>query len=656
MLLRSFSFLGLIVLLVSCQPRASEVTLSALFTDNMVLQRGQEVPVWGKATPGGVVMVSINDIVETAGAAEDSTWEVRLPAMEAGGPYTLSVWGTEEQVLENVMVGEVWVASGQSNMEWSVQNANDARAEIAAADYPDIRLYTVPRTVSLAPLDDIATDGWQPVTPETIADFSAVAYYFGRKLHDELGVAIGLINTTWGGTRAEAWTSRAGLAELDDFSEQVEAMPTSSFKDIAEAFEEQRLVWEEELREVDPGHQATWQAADFGPQGWPSMTIPTYWDEGDGPLTDYDGVVWFRRTFVVPDALANLDLTLYLGAIDDQDVTWVNGIEVGAMQQYNAPRVYIIPDSVVQAGQNTITIRVLDTGGRGGFNGSPEDLRVESPVGNPPISLAGSWQYNASLELRDLPPGRPAAPARQHIPTVLYNAMVAPLIPYGMRGVIWYQGESNAGRAYQYRDLFPAMITDWRTQWGQEEFPFLFVQLANFMQPQTDPNEQSAWAELREAQTMTLDVPNTAMATIIDIGEADDIHPRNKQDVGLRLSLGALYVAYGQDIVYAGPLATGQERVNNALAISFNHVGSGLVARGETLKGFAIAGEDRQFVWAEARIEGERVFVSSPLVPEPVAVRYAWANNPDATLYNTEGLPATPFRTDNWPGVTMGVK
>lgn len=656
MLFRSALYSCVVLVMMSCQSPASEITLPALFTDNMVLQRDQEVPVWGRATPDGVVTVSMNGTTRTTKAAADSTWDIQLPAMEAGGPYTLTISGAQEHMLENVMVGEVWVASGQSNMEWSVQNSNNAAEEIAAAQYPDIRLYTVPRTVSLEPLDDIATDGWEPVTPETIPGFSAVAYSFGRKLHGDLSVPIGLINTTWGGTRAEAWTSRVGLRTLDDFQEQVANLSGKAFEDLEADFAQQRIVWEERLRAVEPGHRANWQAPDFSPQGWSSIALPSYWDEGTIRLPAYDGIVWFQRTFEVPEAWADQELTLHLGAIDDQDVTWVNGVEVGAMQQYNAPRRYTIPASVARAGRNIITIRVLDTGGRGGFGGEPTDLRIEGPAGSDPVALAGSWRYNASSALSDLPPGRPVAPARQHTPTVLYNAMIAPLIPYGIQGAIWYQGESNAGRAYQYRDLFPAMITDWRMQWGQGDFPFLFVQLANFMQPQTDPNEQSAWAELREAQTMTLDVPNTAMATIIDIGEADDIHPRNKQDVGLRLALGALHVAYGQDIVHAGPLATGQERVNNALAISFDHVGSGLAVRGGTLKGFAIAGEDRQFVWAEARIEGDRVLVSSPLVPEPTAVRYAWANNPDATLYSAEGLPATPFRTDNWPGVTMGVK
>lgn len=643
-------------LLVGCQSPASEVALPALFTDNMVLQRDQDIPVWGKATPGGAVSVAMNDMARETTAAPDSMWEVRLPAMAAGGPYMLEISGATSQTFDNVMVGDVWVASGQSNMEWSVRNSNNAEAEIAAANYPNIRLYTIPRTVSLAPLEDIATTGWQPVTPETIPGFSAVAYSFGRKLQGELDVPIGLINTSWGGTLAEAWTSRAGLSTLDDFREEVANLEASNFEELADVYEAARREWDEALRTMEQGHQAGWDVSDFTPQNWTSMTLPGLWDDADRPLSAYDGIVWYHRTFEVPSAWQNQDLTLYLGAIDDQDITWVNGVEVGSMSQYNAPRVYTIPASAVQAGRNVIAVRVLDTGGGGGFSGEPSEMRLEGPEGATSISLAGRWSYNASTSLQDLPEGRPSPPARQHTPTVLFNAMISPLIPYAMRGAIWYQGESNAGRAYQYRDLFPAMITDWRNQWGQGDFPFFFVQLANFMQAQTDPNEQNPWPELREAQTMTLSLPNTGMATIIDIGEADDIHPRNKQDVGLRLALNALHIAYDQDLVYSGPMYTNHERVDNTIVVTFDHIGGGLEAKGGALNGFTIAGEDQQFVWADARIEGNQIIVSSSRVAEPVAVRYAWANNPNATLYNAEGLPASPFRTDNWPGVTMGRK
>lgn len=655
---RRSSFFALLAttLIVGCQSPASEIHVPALFTDHMVVQRGQEIPVWGTANPGGSVSISLNGVTRNTTAASDSTWEVRLPAMDAGGPYTLTIGGASTQTLENVMVGEVWVASGQSNMEWSVRNSNDADAEIANADYPNIRLYTVPRHVSLVPLDDIATNGWQPVTSETIPNFSAVAYAFGRKLHSELDVAIGLINTSWGGTRAEAWTSRMGLATLNDFREQVENMEATNFDELAEAFEVAQREWNATLRANERGHQQGWDAPGFMPEGWNTMTLPGLWDDGDRPLPGYNGIVWYHRTFELPPDWANQDLTLHLGAIDDQDITWINGVEVGAMAQYNAPRVYTIPASAVQAGQNSIAVRVLDTGGGGGFSGEAAEMRLEGPEGTTPLSLAGRWAYNASSTLQDLPAGRPAPPAHQHTPTVLYNAMISPLIPYGIRGAIWYQGESNAGRAYQYRDLFPAMITDWRTQWEQGNFPFLFVQLANFMEAQTKPNEQSAWPELREAQTMTLSLPNTGMATIIDIGEADDIHPRNKQDVGQRLALNALHIAYDQDLVYSGPMYASHEREGNSITISFDHVGGGLEARDGTLKGFTIAGEDREFVWADARIEGNQIIVSNPNITEPVAVRYAWANNPEATLYNAEGLPAIPFRTDDWPGVTMGVK
>ena len=384
------------------------------------------------------------------------------------------------------------------------------------------------------------------------------------------------------------------------------------------------------------------------------MDLPTAWEAAG--LEDLDGVVWFRKEITLPTDWASEDLTLHLGLVDDMDSTWVNGQAVGSAQGWQTERAYPVPASATEPGLNTIAVRVVDTGGEGGFRGEADSLRLERARGAR-LPLEGPWAYQVGLDLRseELPP-RPPRP--QDFPTVLYNAMVHPLIPYGMRGAIWYQGESNAGRAYQYRTLFAEMIRDWRQQWGQGDFPFLFVQLANFMAPQTDPNEQSAWAELREAQTRTLALPNTGMAVIIDIGEADDIHPRNKKDVGARLARWALAQTYGRDgLVYSGPLYRSMEREGDAIRLHFDQVGGGLTTpEGEPLMGFAIAGPDSVFVQAEARIEGDAVVVSSPYVEDPVAVRYGWANNPEATLYNEAGLPASPFRTDEWPGVTEGVE
>ena len=649
----------LLVGLSACQsPPAEHVSLAALFTDHMVLQRDIPIPVWGKATPGGLVTVTLGDDQADAVAGEDSTWQVKLPAQRAGGPHELTVTGVTTLAFTNVMVGEVWIASGQSNMAWSLRQTNNAETEIAAANYPNIRLFEVANDVSALPLNDVtASTGWAPTTPETIAGFSSVAYFFGRALHDSLDIAVGLISTNWGGTRAEAWTSAETLLSLEDFREDIQRLSEmgdlqATLSEAQRAYETRLREWSEEGSSRDPGFTESprWTSAEYDDSGWSTMDIPTLWEEAG--MEGFDGFAWFRKTVDLPADVAEQDLTLHLGVIDDRDSTYVNGVLVGHTNQYNTPRSYVVDADLVQPGPNVITVRVLDTGGGGGLYGEPSELRLEPANGSGSmVSLAGPWRYEPVLDLTDLPQSAPA-PQLQHTPSVLYNAMLAPLIPYAIRGAIWYQGESNAGRAYQYRELFPAMIEDWRTHWGQGDFPFYFVQLANFAPP-----APGTWPELREAQTMALSLPNTGMAVTTDIGNPDDIHPRNKQDVGQRLALIALAEIHDQDLVYSGPMYSSMEIDSSQVRLSFDHVGGGLVAKDGPLQGFTIAGPDRVFVEANAEIDGETVIVSSPDVDEPVAIRYAWSNNPEeANLYNADGLPASSFRTDDWPGVTMGVK
>ena len=637
----------------ACTPPtpATDLSLPALFTDHMVLQRDTPIAVWGWASPKGTVSATINGQQATTTVDADSTWRLTLPPMPAGGPHMLTIAGADTLALADVLVGEVWVASGQSNMEWPVQASNDADAEIQAADFPNIRLFKVARTVAYTPQTQVEAEGWHAVTPETIPEFSAVAYFFGRRLYEDLDVPVGLIETAWGGTPAEAWTSASALnAAMNDFSEDIAAM-TGDADDPAKTYEAQRTAWLQAFTDNDQGYQngqPVWVAPDFDDAAWPAMDLPQLW-EGAG-LPGYDGVVWFRKTFDLPPAWQGRDLELNLAMIDDIDTTWVNGVAVGHTALWNQHRAYTIPANAVEPGRNVIAVRVLDTGGGGGIYGEADDFYLASDSDRQ--SLAGPWSYQPGI-----PPGTemPRPPrAAQNRPTTLYNAMIAPLLPYTIRGAIWYQGESNAGRAYQYRTLFPTMIEDWRDRWGLGDFPFFFVQLANFMGPQQNPSEAQTWPELREAQTMTLSLPNTAQAVIIDIGEADDIHPRNKQDVGTRLALAALNMTYEQHIVYSGPAYREMTREGSTIRLHFDHVGSGLTTRGDALNGFAIAGADSQFVWAEAEIDGETIVVSSPAVADPVAVRYAWANNPIISLYNRDGLPASPFRTDDWPGITEG--
>jgi len=516
----------LVLLLAGACASFADVRLPAIIGNNMVLQQGRKVPIWGWAEPGEEVMVSVSWRSMKWGVIADKKGQWRFTisppepltegraSLQAGGPYKMTISGKNTITIENILVGEVWVCSGQSNMAMSVRSSANAEQEIAEANYPGIRLFTVERKVAEQPQSD-CMGGWTSCSPETVGDFSAVAYYFGRELHKELDVPLGLIHTSWGGTPAEAWTRREILEKYDDFAP------------ILKRYE---------------------------------------------------------------DAVANYPQAK--AEYDQQLAQWKESVE-----------------KAKTAGKKT-----------------PAQPRA------------------------------PLGPGHHHSPAGLYNAMIAPLIPYGIQGAIWYHGEANVGRAYQYRTLFPVMIKNWRSDWGQYNFPFLFVQLPNFKDVNPQPSE-SDMAELREAQLMALDLVNTGMAVIIDIGEADDIHPKNKQDVGKRLALWALAKTYGKQLVYSGPIYKSMKVEVDKIILQFDCVGGGLVAGGgEPLKGFAIAGADRRFVWADVRIEADWIVVSSREVSEPVAVRYAWADNPVCNLYNKEGLPASPFRTDDWPGLTVDKK
>ncbi len=644
--------LGLVLLVTACNfsSPASHIELPPLFSDHMVLQRNQNIIVWGKATPDEKVTVTFNRQKAEIVADEDSSWQVTLAPEPAGGPFELTIAGEETITISDVLVGEVWLASGQSNMEWPLQATNNAEAEIAAANDNMLRLFTVRKSVAGTPQTIIPADGWELTTSETVGSFSAVAYFFGRTLRQSLDVPVGLIHSSWGGTPAEAWTSAGALVEHPDYTEAVEAILADPAPyDMMVSMEN----WLKAIQENDRGFSGdtpAWAAAGFDDNDWATMSLPGLWEED--ALPDYDGSVWFRRHVTLPAGWQDKDLILKLAMVDDIDQTWVNGDLVGSTNQYNAPREYTVPASALKAGDNVITIRVLDTGGGGGIWGEADDMTLGLPDGSArALSLAGDWKYREAIdfEATKIPP-RPGG--QQNAPTVLYNAMIHPLLPYTIKGAIWYQGESNASRAHQYQTLFPMMIEDWREKWGYD-IDFHFVQLANFMQQQQNPSEAEDWPELREAQTMALDLPHTGMAVTIDIGEAGDIHPRNKQDVGYRLAQSALNITYGQENVPAGPLYKDFSVDGNEIRITFDNAANGLkTSDGGPIKGFAIAGEDQQFYWADTRIEGSNVIVSSPHVTNPVAVRYGWANNPTVNLYNTEDLPASPFRTDEWPGVT----
>jgi sialate O-acetylesterase len=626
--------------------------LHPLFSDNMVLQRGIPAPIWGWTEPGREVTVRLQDKIARAVADAKGQWIAKLGPLSAGGPDTLTVTGPQSVTLNNVLVGDVWICSGQSNMEMGIGSVNDAEEEIASARHPQIRLFTVPKRIAVEPQSTVKGE-WQVCSPKTIAEggwngFSAVGFFFGRELYKDLKVPIGLIHTSWGGTVAEAWTSAEALKTMSDFEPAL-----ASFREQVESQEKGDTDIEERikrwLRQNDPGSAEGlgWADPSHETSGWKTMSLPATWEESG--LPEFDGVVWFRKSFDLPEGWAGKDLTLELGPIDDRDTTWINGTEVGHTDQWDTPRVYKVPRDVLKSGRNVLAIRVLDTGGGGGIYGKPGQmrLRVAGEDRAEPVSLAGTWQYRDSASLARTPPVPQRMGGNANIVTVLYNGMIAPLVPFAIKGAIWYQGESNSGRADQYRTLLPTLIRDWRSRFGVGEFPFFIVQLANFMATKPEPGD-SKWAELREAQLLTANnVPKTGLAVAIDIGDAKDIHPKNKQEVGRRLALAARAIAYDEPIEYAGPTYRSMEVKDNTIRLHLDHVGGGLVAKGgDKLQGFAIAGEDKHFVWADAVIDGDTVTVSSPKVDKPVAVRYAWADNPACNLSNKAGLPAPPFRTD----------
>jgi sialate O-acetylesterase len=628
----------------------------------MVLQRNQPLPLWGWAAPGEKVTVTFQGKsypAKTGGPA--GKWTVTLPARPAGGPYELKVAGTNTLVVKDVLLGDVWLAAGQSNMELPVHMAQDAAAEIAAADFPRIRRIDVPNKAALTAQTDFGGDGWQLCSPQTVGNFSAVAYFFARDLYRQYQVPIGLITAEWGGTPAEAWTSAEALRKLPDFTASVAAVAKlpGTIPTLQADYDARVRAWQQSPAGQDQGLRPgalSWADPSFAPTDWPSMLLPGYWESQTEQLRDFDGIAWLRREFTLTAAEAGQPAQLALARIDDHDSTWVNGVAVGGTHDYYPKRLYPVPAGVLRAGRNVVTVRVVDNGGGGGIWGAAADMSLTTPTRSLPLD--GAWQYHTGYDPATQPqnpfPGGP-----QLTPTVLYNGLIAPLRPYALKGIIWYQGETNAPRAEQYRTLFPNLIRDWRAQWQRPELPFLFVQIAGYLPNGNQPVESTS-SELREAQQLALQLPATGMAMALDVGDSTDIHPLDKQTVGQRLALAARRGAYAEaGIVASGPVFDQMTIAGNTVRLTFKNPGHDLVlkdAGGPYLKGFAIAGADRKFVWAQGEVQGSTIVLHSPAVPTPVAVRYAWGNMPYVNLYNREGLPAPPFRTDTWPGLSTGKK
>ena len=598
---------------------------------------------WGTAAEGESVTVEIAGRSAQATAA-GGRWLVRLPELPVGGPYTLTIRGTNTVVLQDVLVGEVWICGGQSNMERQLGLREGQKPiigwarEVAGANLPQLRHFGVAQALSPVPLTEVK-GAWAVCSPQTAADFSAVGFFFGRALLQARGVPVGLIHSSWGGTPAEAWTSAEALRTIPG-SEATLALLAEQARDPAGAVARYRLRLDSWVREHDVGSAAAapWSAEQLTLDGWTKATVPAFWESQD--LPGFDGVVWFRKEFDLAAGAAAGDAVLDLGPIDDVDTTWVNGVEIGGTAGWKVTRSYRVPARALHAGRNVLAIRVIDTGGGGGLWGRPEQLALR-PATGAPVPLAGEWRRKVSISLREAgpPPLNPATGSG--MPTVLHNGMIAPLQPYAIRGAIWYQGEANNPDPQAYRHLLPKTIADWRRGWGQGEFPFLFVQIAPYkeMTPELRESQLQVWQE----------TTNTAMVVTTDCGDAEDIHPTDKLPVGERLALAARAVAYGEKLESSGPVFASAAFEGAKVVLRFTHLGGGLVAPGGTLRGFTIAGADGAFHPAEAVIVGDVVMVTSGAGAALKAVRYGWDNVPDCNLFNAAGLPASPFRTGMLP-------
>lgn len=645
-----------VCLLCSCLGTLqAKVLLPAFFTDNMVLQQKSDVTFYGSATPNKKVTVKVgwNAEIHQTYADETGKWNIKVSTPQAGGPYDIRFSDGSELDLKNVLIGEVWLCSGQSNMEMPIAGwgkVQNYEQEITNADYPSIRLFQVKKATSLSPKDDLESTmgGWAVCSPTTVPEFSALAYFYARELWTNLNVPVGVIDCTWGGTPAEAWTSFQTISQTMGFEEVTRIFHEAGFDEnkIIEQYNVVYREWNNRLKDADKGFREGYPVLcdeNVGNIRLNSMKLPCQWETD--ALPGFDGVVWFRKEIQIPEKWAGKDLTLSLGMIDDEDVVYLNGEQVASGTGFNTPRVYTIPAEKVKAGTSVLVVRVLDTGGEGGITGNADALYM-AVKGETPISLAGEWKYQEGVSLKEVGTLPPSPSGSSSYPTVLYNAMVHPLTVLPIKGVIWYQGEANVGRAMQYESLFQGLIQDWRRQFHAPHLPFYFVQLANYLQRQpVQPDSQ--WAALREAQSKALHLEHTGMVTTIDIGEAADIHPKNKQEAGRRLALCALSHTYGKDIVSTPPQYDTYQIKGNQVYLYFRGEEKSFDTTLE-LKGFTMAGPDHRFYEAQARVEGDKIVVECPEVQIPVAVRYGWADNPECTLFGASGLPVSPFRTDNW--------
>lgn len=621
-----------------------ELLLPHLISDGMVLQREKRIKIWGEAKPESDINVMFCDQKYTSVADKNGKWEIILSDLKPGGPYEMVITcGEQRKVIRDILVGDVWVLGGQSNMELPIERTLDLfEEEVKNANCPEIRQFSVPMTYNFhGPQEELSGGSWTSVTPETIYDFSAVGYFFAKKIYDTYHIPIGLIHAAVGGTPAEAWISEENLKPFERFKEMLTLCKDDAYVNgIIKNEERENALWYEELNAKEPGfHDAKgyWYSETYDDTDWKEMILPRRFN--DTEIGNFKGSVWFRKEFVIPEELKEEEAKLVLGTIVDGDETYLNGVLIGSTGYLYPPRRYNIPANLLKPGKNVLAVRVIITQNIGAF---VTDMPYFIQLSNKKIPVDGVWKYRIGAGMRAQKP----LTFFQYKPTGVYNSMIYPIRKYAIQGVLWYQGESNTGHPEDYGELFKTVIKEWRSTFDSGEFPFLYVQLANYCPWRMEP-EESGCAGVREQQRRTLAVHNTGMAVIHDVGEYNDLHPQDKKTVGERLALWAMNMVYGEEIVCSGPIYERMEVEGNQIRLYFKYIGSGLVAKGEELKGFLICGKDGKYHEAEAFIDGDTVVVHSELVKEPVNVRFGWADNPEeANLYNKEGLPASPFTTE----------
>ena len=617
----------------------AKVSLPKFFSDHMVLQRDATITVYGWAEAGKTVKVSFNTKNVEAKANSNGEWSVDFPAEKAGGPFEMKVSEENTITFKDIYIGDVWFCSGQSNMGWKLEDALNGKDELSKANFEKIKLLQVSRTMAGKPQKDIEKGQWETCSPKSGEGFSAVAYFFGRELFQKYNVPIGLINSSWGGTNIEAWMSEDLMGKHASAKKVIEEMKAMDFSDVMKTYKKEFKAWEEKADRLDIGTQEKWHEKIYNTSSWKSITLPVYWSKAK--VTPNDGVIWVTKSFdLTAKDLASDDIILSIGRVDNEDITYINGIKVGESTQKDLDRFYKVPKNVLVAGKNIITIRVKNTGDIGGFRGDANSLHLKTA--SQKLSLAGEWKYEAGT--KDIE----EVPERQHptkYATSLYNGMVAPFFGIKIKGIIWYQGEANSKNAKEYATMFKEMITDWRKNW-KADVPFIFAQLPNYA------NQNNRWITLRESQSKALELKNTGMAVLIDVGEDDNIHPIHKQVVGKRMALIAENIAYGEkEIPASAPIFDTFKIDENSVTVTFKEGTFAKDTAKSNLNGFMIAGSDKKFYPATAFLQADlkTIKLSSSEVSSPKKVRYLWADAPGKImLYNTDGLATPPFRTDNW--------